>query len=117
MAGNANSGKKLDKSWTEALRLELYQNDRRGLRELAKITISRAMAGDMQAVREIADRLEGKPLQQIEAHNVNENHYVRAPAKAAQDDWQKYLDQKAKPAADAAGTNGKSNGSSNGKSH
>lgn len=113
MAGNENSGKKLDKSWSEALRLELYQNDRKKLRELAQLTIARAMSGDMQAVKEIADRLEGKPIQQTENYNVNENHYVRSPGKMTNEEWKQYLQHKANPQADSA----KSNGSRNGKSH
>lgn len=87
MAGNANSGKKLDKSWSEALRLELYQNDRKGLRELARLTIARAMSGDMTAVREIADRLEGKPLQQTENHNLNENVFAFVTEVSSQEEW------------------------------
>lgn len=110
-------GKPGDKPLTEALRRKLYADERKKLDQLADIMFARAMSGDMQAIKEIADRLEGKPVQQVESHNVNENHYVRAPEKASKDDWQQYLAHKAKPPPVSEKPNGKSNGSSNGKSH
>ena len=114
MAGNANSGRRLDRSITDALRRALLQNDNKVLDNVVRAWTSAAQAGDLHAIAMIVDRLEGKPMQQIESHNVNENHYVRAPAKAAKDDWQKYLDTK-HLAPEPKQT--KSNGNSNGKSH
>ena len=101
-----------DKPATDALRMEVSADEHKTLRDLAKILISRAKAGDMQAMNTIFDRLDGKPVQQNENHNINENHYVRAPEKAAPDDWQNYLAHKAKPPQPV-----KPNGSRNGKSH
>lgn len=118
MAGNKNSGRKnWETPWTDALRLKMLRDDRKALQQLADLTFARAMSGDMSAVREIADRLDGKPIQQVESHNVNENHYVRAPEKASKDDWQQYLAHKAKPSPVSEKPSVKSNGSSNGKSH
>jgi hypothetical protein len=36
------------------------------LREIAKAHIARCEAGDMQAIRELADRLDGKPAQMLD---------------------------------------------------
>ena len=111
MAGNANSGKKLDKVWSEALRVELFQNDRKKLRDLAQLTVARAMAGDAALIKEIGDRLDGKAIQQIDSTAVVEHRYVKAPEKAKDDDWKQYLAHKTKPAQPV-----KSNGS-NGSTH
>lgn len=126
MAGNKNSGNRTglprpreDKPFADALRLAINRahGDRKRLDNVANALVSRAESGDVSAILAIADRLDGKPVQQIESHNVNENHYVRAPEKASKDDWQQYLAHKAKPPTVSEKPNGKSNGSSNGKSH
>lgn len=121
---SGNPGGKLkDKPLTEALRRKLLENDAKALNTIVNVWVAKAAAGDMQALSSLIDRMEGKPVQQVESHNVNENHYVRAPEKASKDDWQSYLAHKAKPATvsekpasvNSNRTNG--NGSSNGKSH
>lgn len=115
MAGNANSGRRQEKPFADALAMEIASagEDRKDLRQIARVLISKAKAGDMQAMTCLIDRLDGKPMQQIESHNVNENHFVKAPEKAAKDDWAQYLAHKTKaPVAEK-----KTNGSSNGKSH
>jgi hypothetical protein len=43
--------------------MELYADDRLKLRLIAQACIAAAQAGDMQAVKEIGDRLDGKPVQ------------------------------------------------------
>lgn len=106
-----------DKPLTDALRRKLFADERKRLDELVTVTLSRAMSGDSQAIRDIWDRIEGKPVQQIDSHNINENHYVRAPEKATKDDWEQYLKHKTKPAAAADRRNGNSNGSGSGKAH
>jgi hypothetical protein len=40
--------------------------DLKKLREIARKHIEKAAAGDMQAIKELADRLDGKPAQQLE---------------------------------------------------
>lgn len=60
-----------DKPWTDALRRVLAQYEdgdvKRGnaLRKIAEVTIQQALAGDKDARKEIAERLDGKPLQPI----------------------------------------------------
>jgi len=40
--------------------------DMKKLREIARTHIAKAAAGDMQAIKELADRLDGKPAQMLE---------------------------------------------------
>src|SRR5262245_4143338 len=64
-------GQQRDKPYREALRMELAAagEDMKKLREIAKVHIARCEAGDMQAIKELADRLDGKPGQILE-HSV-----------------------------------------------
>jgi hypothetical protein len=63
-------GQQRDKMYREALRLELAElGDGSGLkklRQIARIHIEQASAGDMQAIKELADRLDGRPAQSLE---------------------------------------------------
>src|SRR5215831_5043583 len=63
-------GQQRDKIYREALRLELADMsegiDLKKLREIARVHIEKAAAGDMQAIKELADRLDGKPAQMLE---------------------------------------------------
>lgn len=68
MAGNANSGRKQEKPFRDALRMELAKlqdNDQRGLRKIASALIEAAEGGDMQAIKELADRVDGKVPQAV----------------------------------------------------
>ncbi len=66
MAGNANSGRR-EKPFVEALRMELKSKpNARKLRLIARQLINRAAEGDMPAIKEFADRLDGRPAQAIE---------------------------------------------------
>jgi hypothetical protein len=61
-------GQQRDKPYREALRMELAAagEDMKKLREIARMHIEKAAAGDMQAIKELADRLDGKPAQMLE---------------------------------------------------
>jgi len=63
-------GQQRDKVYREALRLELADMsegiDLKKLHEIARAHIEKAAAGDMQAIRELRDTLDGKPVQQLE---------------------------------------------------
>lgn len=69
MAGNANSGRKAEKPFRDALRMELAAagEDHKALRMIAARLIEMAASGDMQAIKELADRTDGKSVQQIDA--------------------------------------------------
>jgi|SRR5215468_2303458 len=115
-SGNPGGRNKLDKPITEALRLALKQNDQKALNNLISVWISRALAGDMTAILGIIDRVEGKPLQQTENHNVNEHRFVKVPDKASHDEWKQFLLERARQSA-AVLVSGPSNGSGNSTPH
>ncbi len=57
-----------DKPFRDALRIELAAagDDAKALRAIAAKMIKLAEDGDMQAIKEIGDRLDGKPAQAVE---------------------------------------------------
>lgn len=92
MARPAGSPNK-DKPFRDALRMEIAEagDDRKRLRRIANALLSKAEEGDVQAIKEVGDRLDGKPAQ--EQHNTNETtirYVARLPEKAANaQTWQK----------------------------
>lgn len=68
MAGNANSGRKAEKPFADALRMELAKAgpNHKKLRAIAAQLIKKATAGDMPAIVELANRTDGKPSQQVD---------------------------------------------------
>lgn len=60
--GNDNAKKA--KIWSEALRKHITQNH--DLPKLAKALVNKALEGDVTAMKEIGDRLEGKVVQRVE---------------------------------------------------
>jgi hypothetical protein len=69
-------GQQRDKLYREALRMELAAmgdgDALKKLREMAKVHIEVAVGGDLQAIRDIRDTLDGRPTQRLE-HEVPEN--------------------------------------------
>lgn len=65
--GNNNAAK--GKEWRDALvySLENFSGSKKGqaLRDIAKALIGKALEGDITAIKEIGDRLDGKPVQAI----------------------------------------------------
>lgn len=59
--GNSNAAK--GKKWTDAIRKALARGKK--LDVIAKKVVEMAVAGDMQAIKEIGDRLDGKSVQAI----------------------------------------------------
>jgi hypothetical protein len=62
-----------DKIYREALRLELADMsegaDLKKLRQIARAHIEKAASGDMQAIKELADRLDGRPAQILDLND------------------------------------------------
>ncbi len=61
--GNTNASK--GKPWADAIRRAVIQNNGEKLNRLADRLIECALEGDMAAMREIGDRLDGKTSQVI----------------------------------------------------
>ena len=59
--GNKNATK--NKLWSETLHRALLAQDGQKLRDLADKLIERALEGDVTALKEIGDRVDGKPAQ------------------------------------------------------
>lgn len=71
MAGNPNPvGRKADKQVRDALLAALRQDPER-LKKAAEKVWDKAIDGDLQAFREIADRLDGKAVQPISGDDEN----------------------------------------------
>ncbi len=63
--GNKNGSK--NKLWSDAIRRELSGKvNEKKLKKLAKSLIKEAEQGNMQAMKEMGDRIEGKPAQAME---------------------------------------------------
>jgi len=62
MAGNANSGRRQEKPFRDALRMELAAAgaDNKALRAIAARLIESAMEGKLDAIKELADRSDGR---------------------------------------------------------
>ena len=93
---NTNSrGQQRDKPYRDALRMELAAaeaagNDMKTLRSIARKHIALADRGDIQAIRELADRLDGKPAQAVESEVTQRHRYViEAPADLTSEEWEK----------------------------
>lgn len=91
--GRSGTNKGKDKPWADALRVAVNRDDPEGKKYLARIAeqcVSAAASGDIQAIKEIGDRLDGRAHQTIEASGEIEHRYVaRVPGKAAStEQWQ-----------------------------
>lgn len=60
--GNDNAGK--GKKWKDAIHYALAQ-DKQALQKVAIALISKAQEGDVSAIRELGDRLDGKAIQEV----------------------------------------------------
>lgn len=64
--GNNNGAK--GSMWADALRMELAQ-DKQRIRKLTRALLDKAESGDIPALKEIGDRLDGKANQSISGPN------------------------------------------------
>lgn len=67
MAGNANSGRRQEKPFRDALMMELAAAgpDHKALRSVARKLLTAAEEGKMDAIKELADRVDGKVPQAV----------------------------------------------------
>lgn len=91
MAGNANSGRRLtEKPFRDALIMELNAagNNHKMLRRIAQALLMNAAEGKMDAIKEVADRIDGKSVQQIEQTVENISYVAELPqVMATTDEW------------------------------
>jgi len=62
--GNKNSSKN-NRLWADTIRRAVVQSDAERLRRIAEALLDKAEEGDMAAIKEMGDRLDGKAQQQI----------------------------------------------------
>jgi hypothetical protein len=75
MAGvKGRSGKKLDSHWRDAIWRAVNETDgnEKRLHKLARQLVANGLSGDVSALREIGDRLDGKPRQETDV-TINDN--------------------------------------------
>jgi hypothetical protein len=75
MAGRPPGSKNKDKPFRDALRMAIAasEDNPRTLRRLAETLYDRALEGDVQAIKEIGDRLDGKVAQSIVGEDEDGN--------------------------------------------
>lgn len=97
-SGNPN-GRAKEKPFADALRMEINAAgaDHKKLRLIAKALLDKAEDGDMQAINCVADRLDGKPVQESD---VNVTKTVSA-AELTDDELAAIIEDKGGEGADA----------------
>lgn len=70
------SGRVRSKPFSEALNRALAQGDPERLRRLAEVLLDKAADGDMAAIKEVADRLDGKPAQSLSVGNEDDKPFL-----------------------------------------
>jgi hypothetical protein len=59
--GNTHSSKN-NRLWAETLRRAVIQSDAERLRQIAEALLDKAASGDVSAIKELGDRLDGKAI-------------------------------------------------------
>lgn len=91
--GNTNSSKN-NRLWAETIRRAVVQSDGKRLRKIAEALLDKAAEGDIAAIKELGDRLDGKSTQAIEQNTkhsgvVQHEHSLRP--KLTREEWLKTL--------------------------
>lgn len=63
--GNTNSSKN-NRLWAETIRRAVVQGKGERLRKIAEALLDKAAEGDVAAIKEMGDRLDGKVVQQLD---------------------------------------------------
>ena len=73
--GNPGGGKRKEKLGFDSLMMEMKAaEDMRGMRVIARKLLDLAVSGDMQAIKEVFNRIDGMPIATVEA--TTEHVYV-----------------------------------------
>ena len=72
--GNQNATK--NRPWAEVIKRSLLAEDGKKLRALADRLVDKALEGDVTALKEIGDRMDGKPKQQTELTGADGEAFV-----------------------------------------
>ena len=72
--GNSNATK--GRLWNEAIRKVLAEGDKQSLVRVARKLVNAAEDGDIQAIRELGDRLDGKSTQPISGPDEGPIHHL-----------------------------------------
>lgn len=74
--GNTNSNKN-NRLWADTIRRVAVQSDGARLRRMAEALFDKAEEGDINAMREIGDRLDGKAAQTVVGAGENGEHLIK----------------------------------------
>ena len=70
MAAPKNPGNRWsDKAWREAIRVSVNEEDADGIKKIRRLAdklVNAALDGDVTAIKEVGDRLDGRPAQALE---------------------------------------------------
>lgn len=58
-----------DKAWREAIRVSVNEEDAAGIKKIRRLAdklVDAALDGDVAAIKEVGDRLDGRPAQALE---------------------------------------------------
>jgi hypothetical protein len=70
MAAPKNPGNRWsDKAWREAIRVSVNEEDANGIKKIRRLAdqlVALALDGDVGALKEVGDRLDGRPAQALE---------------------------------------------------
>jgi hypothetical protein len=72
-APEGNSNNKRGTMWNDALRKALVQSDYKQLHSAAKALLDKAAEGEQWAIKELADRLDGKAFQSVQVSGDPDN--------------------------------------------
>lgn len=87
--GNTNSSKD-NRLWAGTIRRAITQGDPERLRKIAEALLNKAAEGDMAAIKELGDRLDGKstqPVEQKTEHSGTVNHIHAKRPKLTREEW------------------------------
>lgn len=88
-----NGGRAKEKLFLEALDMEIKEApDLRGLRVIARTLLDLAVSGDVPAIKEVANRFDGMPVQQQLIDITEKVTVIRSPEiEASTDTWKRKL--------------------------